>query len=80
MVLSLLVPIELGGVTLPWFHPVISALFALTGVLLYFFIVVERRAEEPILPLEIFASRDAVLSFSIMGLQLAAQLSVLLPF
>ncbi|KAK0750096.1 major facilitator superfamily domain-containing protein [Schizothecium vesticola] len=77
MVLSLLVPIELGGVTLPWSHPAISALFALTGVLLYLFIIVERRAEEPILPLEIFASRDAVLSFSIMGLQLAAQLSLM---
>ncbi|KAK1833433.1 major facilitator superfamily-domain-containing protein [Podospora conica] len=77
MILSLLVPIELGGVKLPWSHPLIAALFALSGFLLYLFVVVERRAEEPILPLEIFASRDAVLSFSIMGLQLAAQLSLM---
>lgn len=76
MVLSLLVPIELGGVTLPWSHSAIFASFALTGVLLCLFIIVERQAEEPILPLEIFASRDAVLSFSITGLQFAAQLSV----
>jgi hypothetical protein len=76
MVLALLLPIELGGAKLPWTHPIILSLLTLSGILLYLFIFVERREEEPILPLEIFHRRDAVLSFLIMGLQMAAQISV----
>jgi len=78
MVLALLLPIELGGDKFPWTHPIIISLFALSGVLLVLFIAVEKREKEPILPLEIFHRRDAVLSFLIMGLQVAAQISVCL--
>lgn len=75
-ILTLLLPIELGGVKLPWSHPIIFSLIALSAIFLFVFIVVERRAEEPILPLEIFYKRDAVFSFLILGLQTAAQLGV----
>ena len=75
-ILALLLPIELGGVKLPWSHPTIITLFSLSPVLLFVFIAVEKRQAEPILPLEIFHRRDAVLSFSILGLQIAAQLGV----
>jgi hypothetical protein len=76
MVLALLLPIELGGERLPWTHPFVITLFLLSGVLLAVFVKIEKHEKEPILPLEIFHRRDAVLSFLIMGLQMAAQLSV----
>ncbi|KAK0648884.1 major facilitator superfamily domain-containing protein [Cercophora newfieldiana] len=77
MVLALLLPIELGGVKFPWTHPIIISLFTLSGILLALFIFVEKREEEPILPLEIFHRRDAVLSFLVMGFQMAAQISLM---
>ncbi|KAK4241185.1 major facilitator superfamily domain-containing protein [Achaetomium macrosporum] len=76
-ILALLLPIELGGVKLPWSHPVIAALFIASATLLVLFVAVERRQEEPILPLEIFHRRDAVFSFLILGLQVAAQLGLM---
>jgi hypothetical protein len=75
-ILALLLPMELGGSKLPWAHPAIISLFALSAVLLVVFIAVERKQEEPILPLEIFHRRDAVISYVILGLQTAAQLGV----
>jgi hypothetical protein len=75
-ILTLLLPIELAGTKVPWTHPIIPTLFGLSAVLLFAFIAVEKRQEEPILPLEIFQLRDAVFSFSILGLQTAAQLGV----
>ncbi|AEO67840.1 uncharacterized protein THITE_2116958, partial [Thermothielavioides terrestris NRRL 8126] len=76
-VLALLLPMELGGVKLPWSHPVVLALFGLSVLLLFVFVAVEKRQEEPILPLEIFHRRDAVFSFLILGLQVAAQLGLM---
>lgn len=75
-ILAILVPLELDGVKVPWSSPFITGLFG-AGVLLFaLFLLVEKRADEPILPLEIFNRRDAVMSFVIMGLQVAAQLGV----
>lgn len=76
MILAFLVPTELGGDHLPWGHPIIIILFASSIVLLMVFIAVEKRTEEPIIPLEIFHNRDAVLSYLILGLQGAAQIGV----
>ncbi|KAK0713926.1 major facilitator superfamily domain-containing protein [Lasiosphaeria miniovina] len=76
MILALLFPMELGGVTVPWSHPLIAGLFVLSAALLAVFIAVERRAPEPILPLDIF-NRDASFSFLIMGLQSAAQIGLM---
>ncbi|KAH6623799.1 major facilitator superfamily domain-containing protein [Chaetomium tenue] len=76
-ILALLLPIELGGVKLPWSHPAIITLFSLSPVLLFVFVAVEKRQAEPILPLEIFHRRDAALSFLILGFQIAAQLGLM---
>ncbi|KAK4246514.1 major facilitator superfamily domain-containing protein [Corynascus novoguineensis] len=76
-ILAFLLPIELGGVRLPWSHPAILVLFGLSPVVLFLFVAVEKRQKEPILHLEIFHRRDAVLSFAILGLQTAAQLSLM---
>lgn len=77
LVLALLLPIELGGVSIPWSHPVIFILLGASAVFLALFIVVEKRQAEPILPLEIFHSKDAILSFLILGFQTAAQLGMM---
>ena len=77
LVLALLLPIELGGVNMPWTHPLIFVLLGASAVLLTLFITVEKRQAEPILPLEIFHSKDAILSFLILGFQTAAQLGMM---
>ncbi|KAM7184561.1 Major facilitator superfamily domain containing protein [Naviculisporaceae sp. PSN 640] len=76
-ILALLLPISIGGVNVPWTDPIIGSLVVLSGLLLVWFVAVEKRQEEPILPLEIFHRRDAVFSFLIMGLQTAAQLGLM---
>ncbi|KAL2163608.1 hypothetical protein VTH06DRAFT_5666 [Thermothelomyces fergusii] len=76
-ILAFLLPVELGGARLPWSHPAIVALFGLSPLLLLVFVAVEKRQEEPILPLGIFQRRDAVFSYAILGLQTAAQLSLM---
>jgi ABC-type transport system involved in cytochrome c biogenesis permease subunit len=76
MILAFLVPTELGGDHLPWSHPIIAAMFASSITLLFIFVAAEKRTQEPIIPLEIFHNRDAVLSYLIMGLQGAAQIGV----
>ncbi|HEY1362355.1 MAG TPA: MFS transporter [Xanthobacteraceae bacterium] len=63
----------LGGTTFPWTSPVILALMAasLAGGLA--FVVIERRAREPILPLGLFAIRNFAVASSvglIVGLSL----------
>jgi EmrB/QacA subfamily drug resistance transporter len=48
---------SLGGTTYPWGSGPMIALIVLGAVLLAAFLLVERRAEEPILPLELFRNR-----------------------
>jgi hypothetical protein len=77
MTLFFLLPIEIGGVKLPWSHPVVPVLFGLSGVLAIFFVITEAWwAKEPIFPLQLLRQRDAVASYLIMGFQVAAQLGV----
>ncbi|MEV8586541.1 MFS transporter [Streptomyces sp. NPDC051180] len=60
---------SLGGTTWAWGSPQIIGLAVLGGVLLVWFVRVERRAVEPVLPLKLFAIRTfslvAVISFVI---------------
>jgi EmrB/QacA subfamily drug resistance transporter len=49
---------DLGGVAYPWSSPVIVGLGALALAALAAFVLVERRAAEPILPLRLFRNRD----------------------
>lgn len=48
--------LNLGGNTLPWSHPII--IFGLIGFLVgsIFLVLAERRAEKPIMPLELLSS------------------------
>jgi EmrB/QacA subfamily drug resistance transporter len=48
---------SLGGTTLPWSSPMMLTTVVLGVLLLAAFLVVERRAAEPILPLRLFANR-----------------------
>lgn len=52
--LFFLLLIEIGGVKLPWSHPVVPVLFRLNGVPVIFFIITEAWwAKEPIFPLQL---------------------------
>ncbi|KAJ9137702.1 Vacuolar membrane amino acid uptake transporter fnx2 [Pleurostoma richardsiae] len=78
LILCFLLPLEIGGVKVPWTHPAIPALFGSAAVLTVLFIVAEKRwAREPILPLELFTRKDTVLSLLVMILQAAAQLGLM---
>ena len=77
LILSLLLPLEIGGIIIPWSHPVIPTLIASAVIFFGAFVLIEKRlAKDPVLPLEIFYNKGAVLSIGIMGLQVAAQSGV----
>jgi hypothetical protein len=76
MILAFLLPTELGGKHFAWTHPLIISLFSASIGLLALFIWVEKRAAEPIIPLEIFHKKDAVLSYGVTFLQTGAQVGV----
>src|SRR5690606_38479904 len=63
---SLIVALELGG-TDGWTEPAVLALLAVVAVGLAVFIVVERRATEPMIPLHLFTDR-VVLTSVIAGM------------
>ncbi|MFL6081419.1 MAG: MFS transporter, partial [Ornithinibacter sp.] len=54
---SLLLATSLGGTTWAWGSPEILGLYAMGVVTLIAFVLVERRAEEPVIPLRLFRSR-----------------------
>jgi EmrB/QacA subfamily drug resistance transporter len=53
---------SLGGTTWPWASPQIVGLAVFGAVLLVAFVLVERRAKEPVLPLRLFGVRTFTLS------------------
>lgn len=59
---SILLATSWGGTTYAWGSPQVLGLFALGAVLLAGFILIELRAEEPVLPLRLF--RNSILTFS----------------
>ncbi|CAK7216014.1 hypothetical protein SCUCBS95973_002661 [Sporothrix curviconia] len=75
--LAFLLPMEIGGSKVPWSSPVIPVLFASSVVLFALFVLTERRAYEPVVPLEIFRIRDANLSVFIQMAQISAQLGMM---
>ncbi|OCK82915.1 major facilitator superfamily transporter [Lepidopterella palustris CBS 459.81] len=78
MTLSFLLPIEIGGVKIPWSHPVVPILFSCGVVLAILFVMTEAWwGKEPIFPLQLLRQRDAVASYLIMGFQVAAQLGMM---
>ncbi|HET9986704.1 MAG TPA: MFS transporter [Longimicrobiales bacterium] len=56
---------DLGGTTYPWGSPVIVALIAVAVLALAGFLLAERRAAEPVLPLELFRDRTFALTSAI---------------
>ncbi len=59
---AVLLATSLGGVTYPWASPQIIGLYVIGAALLSVFVIVERRAEEPVLPLALF--RSSVFTFA----------------
>jgi EmrB/QacA subfamily drug resistance transporter len=53
---------DLGGTVLPWTAPAVLALAAVAVAALVGFVLVERRAREPVLPLRLFANRTFTLT------------------
>jgi EmrB/QacA subfamily drug resistance transporter len=58
---------DLGGGVYPWSSPLILGLIAAAAVALVTFVVVERRAKEPVLPPRLFANRTFSVT-SVVGL------------
>jgi EmrB/QacA subfamily drug resistance transporter len=57
---------DLGGTTYPWSSPMSLGLLAISVLSLVLFLIVERRAKEPVLPLHLFRQRTFVIT-SIVG-------------
>ncbi|KAF7542386.1 hypothetical protein G7Z17_g11613 [Cylindrodendrum hubeiense] len=78
LVLTILMPIEIGGAQIHWTHPLIFILFGIAALLAWFFVVVEKRwAKQPIFPLALLSHRDLVLANIIAFGQVAAQLGLM---
>jgi MFS family permease len=76
-ILAFLIPMEIGGVKVPWSHPAIFAMLAAGLVFaLLFFIAEGRWTKNPIVPLQLLTNTNIVLSYAIMILQVGAQLGV----
>lgn len=76
-VLSLMMPLEIGGQKIPWSHPIIFALFAAGIVLAVAFVLVESRwAKEPIFPLRLLRNAQVTKSYLMVAAQAGAQLAV----
>jgi EmrB/QacA subfamily drug resistance transporter len=62
---SLTLLTDLGGTTYSWSSPTMLALIATTIVALALFLIVERRAAEPVLPLRLFLNRTIAVSSAV---------------
>jgi EmrB/QacA subfamily drug resistance transporter len=66
---------DLGGATYPWSSPIIIGLIAIAFLALVMFLLAERRAAEPVVPLHLFKNRTfasaagvgAVVGFALFG-------------
>jgi len=54
-----------GGVEYPWLSPQIIGIFIFSAIMIIVFIAIEKRAEEPVIPLNLFNSRIVSVSFVI---------------
>jgi hypothetical protein len=76
-ILLFLLPFELAGTVLPWNHPFVYGALIGAVILGSVFILFERHwAEEPIMPIHILASKDFIISNTIVFGQTAAQQGV----
>jgi EmrB/QacA subfamily drug resistance transporter len=70
-VTSLVLALNWGGADYSWISPIILGLLIFTAVMFVVFILVEKRAEEPIIPLGLFSNRVVVVS-SLVSLMIGA--------
>jgi hypothetical protein len=76
-IVSLLLPLELGGEKMSWTHPIIAVCLISALVFGLAFVATELYwAAEPIFPLFLLARRDVVTAYLGVGSQVAAQISV----
>jgi hypothetical protein len=76
-ILAFLVPMEIGGVKVPWTHPLIPGLLFSGCVLGAIFLTSQAyNAREPIFPLELLLQKDFIASMLVQSLQTAAQMGV----
>jgi DNA-binding MarR family transcriptional regulator len=64
---SIVLVTDLGGTVYPWSSPLMMGLVVIAVAGLIAFVLVERRADEPILPLQLFRTRDVWVT-SVVGL------------
>jgi EmrB/QacA subfamily drug resistance transporter len=67
-VIPLLLALSWGGTEYPWISVQVISLFALSIIAVIIFPIIERRSEEPIVPLEIFRNRVVAISTPIIFL------------
>lgn len=73
----ILLPLEIGGTKVAWTDPWIPVLFCSGAVFLVLFVLAEKYwAANPLLPLSLFCNRHTIVAFTIIALQIAAQLGV----
>lgn len=77
-ILSLLLPMEIGGERIPWSDSRIAMLFGAALLLGVLFLAVEAWvAKEPIIPLSVLRHKEVLLSSLIMMCQVAAQVGLM---
>jgi EmrB/QacA subfamily drug resistance transporter len=76
---AFLLAVEWGGEVMPWLSPAIIGLLALCVVTLGMFAYIERRAPEPLIPLDLFKSRTITIS-SIISLLIGFALFALVYY
>jgi predicted MFS family arabinose efflux permease len=77
-ILCLLLPLEIGGVRIPWSSPLIYFLLGCAVVFGVALLVTDAwYAKEPIFPMELLKKKDALISFLIGGCQSSAQLGLM---
>jgi len=62
IVVPLLIGLSLGGIQYEWFSPQVVGILAFAAVMIVVFVVVERRASDPIMPLSIYSNRTVSVS------------------
>ena len=62
VVVPLMVGLSLGGVHIDWVSPETGGILAFAAIMIALFIFVEQRADEPIMPLGIYANRVVTIS------------------
>ncbi|KAI0426279.1 major facilitator superfamily transporter [Xylaria sp. FL1042] len=77
-ILLLMLPVEIGGVKVPWTHPMIFGLLGTGVILLGIFVVNEARwAEKPAFPLRLMVHKDILLPYTALCCIAGAQTSLM---